>query len=104
MCAERLSGKWCLRPAVMPASLMINRLIRCRYCWRYHEIGVGSFAGHVLCPEAGEPSYHGQETLRCYECGDPPTAGHAGPQGQPACPRHIRSEATTRGEDLDPTA
>ncbi len=67
---------------------MINRFIRCCFCWRYHEIDIGSFAGHVICPEAGEMTYHGQPQLRCYQCGMPPRAGRTGPGGKPACRDH----------------
>lgn len=67
---------------------MINRRIRCRFCWTYHEVDVGSFLGHVICPDAGEPTYHGQQQLRCYQCGGPPLAGHKGPHGKPACKVH----------------
>ena len=74
---------------------MINRLIHCCFCWRYHEIDIGSFAGHVICPEAGEMTYHGQPLLHCYQCGEPARAGHVGPDRKPAC--HLHREPADDG-------
>jgi hypothetical protein len=67
---------------------MINNRVLCRYCWRHHDTAVRSFAGHAICPEAGEASHHGQPRLYCYECGGPPNAGHTGPSRKPACRAH----------------
>jgi hypothetical protein len=72
---------------------MINRLIRCRFCWQQHEIPIGSFAGHVTCPTANEPVHHGQPMLHCYACGAPAAAGYRGPGGQPACEAHRQRDA-----------
>jgi hypothetical protein len=71
---------------------MINRLIQCRFCWQYHEIPIGSFAGHVLCPTANEPVHHGQPRLSCHVCGAPAAAGHRGEGGKPACPSHVERD------------